>query len=90
MKTQKDVLMADVMSANQINPAAAKPEDFKVYGHEDAESEFKYEFGGQCGDTKAEYNSLLKVREAGRSKEGNTEKASELSSVAYSGSRKRK
>ncbi|HZR57036.1 MAG TPA: hypothetical protein VFA74_09210 [Terriglobales bacterium] len=48
---EKNVLMADVMSAEQLSPGLARPEDFQVNE--------ELPFHGQCGSSAKEYKSLL-------------------------------
>lgn len=51
------------LTPTQLSPGMASPWDFKIRTKDD---ELAEEFGGQCGDTEAEYKELLKIRELGR------------------------
>ena len=57
MKNEKNTLMADCMSKNQMSPGLADPRDFEVI-------EAEPEFGGQCGSSTAEYEKLFRQGEA--------------------------
>ena len=54
------------LSENQQNPGLAKPEDFSVVESYDSDYLGGLPFHGQCGDSKREYNALLKVRQQNR------------------------
>ena len=57
------------LSENQQNPGLAKPDDFSVVESYDPDYLGRLPFHGQCGDSKREYNALLKVREENRPKD---------------------
>ena len=56
MKSDKNVLMGDVMSKNQMNPGLADPRDFEVI-------EADTPFHKQRGNNPAEYKKLLRQGE---------------------------
>ena len=64
-KAEKNVLMGEVMSEQQLSPTLARPEDFVVRKYDDAISQ---PFHGQCGDSDREYAQLEK--EAGQTSKG--------------------
>jgi hypothetical protein len=53
MKTEKNVLMLDSMSKNQMSPGLCDPREFEVI-------EADTPFHGQCGNNDAEYQRLLR------------------------------
>ncbi len=56
------------MHDNQMNPGAAKPEDFKVKTHAEA-AKLEVPAHGQCGDSRAEYQRLEREADSdGKSK----------------------
>ena len=64
---------------NQDSPRQAKPSDFSVLETEDP-NPYKYQFSGQCGDSKQEYDALLSVREIGHpARKSNEDKLDEPS-----------
>lgn len=55
MRTEKNQLIR--LTSQQQNPGAARPEDFTVTKSEDV----RFTPGhGQCGDTRSEYDALLR------------------------------
>lgn len=56
MKDQKNELAT--LSPQQSNPYTARPEDFSVSGPDEFLSRYT-EGGGQCGESKSEYEKLL-------------------------------
>jgi hypothetical protein len=57
--TEKNTLV-NHSDNNQGSPRNTKSTDFQV-SHADEIHDRRYEFGGQCGDSKSEYEALLKV-----------------------------
>jgi hypothetical protein len=57
MKAEKNVLMAEVMSDQQMCPYLAKPEDFVV--GKPGENLSGQPGHGQCGSSEAEYKKLV-------------------------------
>jgi hypothetical protein len=58
MKSQNQKNKLATLSPQQSNPYTAKPEDFEV-SHPDEFLDRYTEGGGQCGETKAEYERLI-------------------------------
>ena len=64
MKSEKNVLMGDAMSTNQMSPGLADPRDFVVMeADESAAPKMATPFHGQCGTSTAEYEKLLRQGE---------------------------
>jgi hypothetical protein len=59
MKNEKDTLMGDSMSRNQMSPGLADPNDFVISKPDEFATRYT-EFGGQCGENEREYEKLLK------------------------------
>ncbi len=58
MKNDKNALMSESMSKNQMSPGLADPRDFEVIEAGDNPA-MSTPYHGQCGGTNAEYEKLL-------------------------------
>jgi len=84
MQNEKNVVMCEVMSKNQLSPGLCDPRDFEVIEAGESAT-ISTPFHGQCGSTDAEYQKLLQQGEVAANASNFSERGEEHPNVNTAG-----